>query len=86
MGGREKKMPRIWSVGGANSQGKNIALNRFQKNLTKTTPSINPKSRKNRDCVADGFLERFGAALGRQWSIFGAEGFKILPKWCPRSI
>ena len=34
--------------------------------IPKTAPKINPGSMKNRGCVADAFLERFGAAHGRQ--------------------
>ena len=31
-------------------------------------PKIDPKSMKNRGCVADAFLERFWPAMGRQKS------------------
>ena len=34
--------------------------------ITKMAPKIDPKSMKNRGCVADAFLERFGAALGAE--------------------
>ena len=34
-------------------------------NIVKIAPKMDPKSMKNRGCVADAFLERFGAALGR---------------------
>ena len=33
-------------------------------NTAKIAPKIGPKSMKNQGCVADAFLERFGAALG----------------------
>ena len=33
--------------------------------IAKMGPKIDPKSMKNRGCVADAFLERFGVALGR---------------------
>ena len=35
-------------------------------NIIKIAPKMDPKSMKNRGCVADAFLERFGAAFGRK--------------------
>ena len=36
-------------------------------------PKIYPKSMKNRGCVADAFLARFGAAMGCQMLDFGSQ-------------
>ena len=44
----------------------NLTLYQNHKNITKMATQIGPKSIKNRGCVADAFLERFGAALGHQ--------------------
>ena len=47
---------------------------------------IHPKSMKNRGCVADAFLDRFGAALGRQMlSAPDAFGSLLGPFWRPFS-
>ena len=47
-----------------------IGVEKGRKNIPKPlkshAPKINPKSMKNRGCVADAFLERVWAALGRQ--------------------
>ena len=47
--------PKIMKKGSRNHQ-----------NITKMDSQIDAKSMKNRGCVADAFLERFWAALGRQ--------------------
>ena len=42
-------------------------------NITNMAPKIYMKSLKNQGCVADAFLERFGAALGCQMLDFGSQ-------------
>ena len=49
-----------------------------------------PKSMKNQGCVADAFLERFGAALGCQMLDFGSQNLqnitKMATKIAPKSM
>ena len=43
-------------------------------------PEIYIKSMKNKGCVADAFLERFGAALGCQMLDFGSQNLQHITK------
>ena len=43
-------------------------------------PKIYIKSMKNQGCVADAFLERFGAALGCQMLDFGSQNLENITK------
>ena len=73
-----------------------LKVSQNHKNITKMAPKIGPKSIKNRGCVADAFLERFGAALGSQRgatgrferillaTIFGPKSKKWHPKRHPK--
>ena len=58
-------------------------------NITNMAPQIYIKSMKNQGCVADAFLERFGAALGCQMLDFGSQNLqnsiKMAPKNYPKS-
>ena len=50
----------------------------------KIAPKRLPKSMKIRVCVADAFLERFGAALGRQMVDFGNPNHQHIIKMVPK--
>ena len=47
-------------------------------------PKIYIKSMKNQGCVADAFLERFGAALGCQMLDFGSQNLQNITKTAPK--
>ena len=56
---------------GGGGEGKPSPLRGFNTrrgsaNIIKMAPKIDPKSMKNRGCVAGAFLERFGATLAHQ--------------------
>ena len=62
-------------------------------NIVKIAPKMDPKSMKNRGCVADAFLERFGVAPGRRKeapskmknaSLLGAIFDQKSKKWYPK--
>ena len=58
-------------------------------NITKMSTKIDPKSMKNRGCVADAFLERFGGAKVRLLIYFPVNSGAIFDqkskKWHPKS-
>ena len=47
---------------------------------------IDLKSLKNNGCLADTFLERFGAALGCQMLDFGSQNLQNIIKIVPKSM
>ena len=49
-------------------------------NITNVAPKIYIKSMKNQGCVADVFLERFGAALGCQMLDFRSQNLENITK------
>ena len=59
-------------------------------NISNFSVKVGSKSMKNQGCVADAFLERFGAALGCQMVDFGSPNhqniIKMAPKMDPKSM
>ena len=58
---------------------KQISCQNLQ-NITNVAPKIYIKSMKNQGCVADVFLERFGAALGCQMLDFRSQNLENITK------
>ena len=52
--------------------------------IAKMASKIDPKSMKNRGCVADPFLERLGAALGCQMFVLGRQKLQNITKMAPQ--
>ena len=48
-------------------------------------PKIDLESMKNQGCVADAFLERFGAALGCQMLDFGSQNLQNITKMATKN-
>ena len=62
-------------------------MNNWGQNISKFNVKVGSISMKNQGCVADAFLERFGAALGWQMVDFWSQNLQnITPKIDPESM
>ena len=68
----------------APKESQKVCQNR--ENIIKMAPKMGSKSMKNQGCVADAFLERFGAALGCQMLDFGSQNLQKINKMAPKDV